>query len=58
MSSKKPNIGRSNKHARQLSASRAAEIFKQRDARRQTDQIRAPTSRTAELRHLNLPTLT
>ena len=48
MPPKKSNIGRSTRHARQLSASRAAETSEERDARRETDRIRASTSRAAE----------
>lgn len=48
MPRKKSNIGRSTRHARQLSTSEAAETSEEREARLETNQIRASTLRAAE----------
>ena len=48
MPPKKSNIGRSTRHAQQVAASRAGETIEIRNARLETDRIRASTSRIAE----------
>lgn len=47
---KKSNIGRSTKHERQQSASRAAEISEEQTARLETERIKASISRAAKAR--------